>query len=815
LETELNRIINALPGLVWTALPSGSIDFLSQRWFEYTGRDAEENYGWGWQTATHPEGRSDLLERWRSILASREPGEMEARLRRFDGEYRWFLFRMCPLADASGEIVKWCGTSTDIEDRKRKEDDLRSHAEQLNSIVDSVPALVTVMTPAGEIENVNRQLLEYFDATLEQLKGRTTTEKSARGSSIHPDDAFGAFSAWKHALETGEPFDAESRIRRADGVYRWFQTRAVPFKDTEGRVVRWYNLLTDIDDRKRAEALLADQKRFLEMVAGGHSMSVILESLCRLIEDATGGSYCSVVLVDPSCTRLEHGAAPSLPADFINSIIGRPVNIDSGPCAMAAYLNERVIAPDLTRETRWATYQWCSKALAHGLRACWSTPITSAAGKVLGAFAIYYDEPKMPTAQHQALIDQFTHVASIAVERAQSDAALKQSEAFLAEAQRLSRTGSFRWRAATGEITWSDEAYRIYELDEAVPMTFERCATRFFPEDAPTLNELIAKARHDETDFEFEHRLQSKDGSVKYLHVVAHGSRDQNGQLEYFGAIQDITERRLSEDALAKVRAELTHVSRVTALGELTASIAHEVNQPLSGVITNASTCLRMLGDDPPNVDGARETARRMIRDSHRASDVITRLRSLFAKKDASSEFVDLNEATREVLALSRHELQRNRVTVRTEFADNLPPVEGDRVQLQQVVLNLILNASDAMSGVDDRPRRLLIRTERSEDDRVRLTAQDAGVGVEPQSVNTIFDAFYTTKNGGMGIGLSVSRSIIERHHGRLWAEPNDGPGATFTFSIPRRAKDVSIDRGLGSVLVAPANVAAHVASAS
>ena len=304
----------------------------------------------------------------------------------------------------------------------------------------------------------------------------------------------------------------------------------------------------------------------------------------------------------------------------------------------------------------------------------------------------------------------------------------------------------------------------------------------------------------DVVDFEREYRLQMPDRSVKYVHTVAHGTRDQNGRLECVGAVQDVTERRLSEEALGKVRSEFAHVARVTSLGALTASIAHEVNQPLSGIITNASTCLRMLAADPPNVEGARETARRTIRDGNRASDVITRLRALFSKRDVTPESVDLNEATREVIALSSNELQRNRVVLRPEFADDLPPVTGDRVQLQQVILNLLLNASEAMSGVDDRPRRLVIRTERDEDDRVRLAVQDAGVGFDPQGVEKLFEAFYTTKSGGMGIGLSVSRSIIESHHGRLWVAPNDGPGATFSFSIPRRPEGVTGARGLGVI---------------
>jgi PAS domain S-box-containing protein len=803
MENELRRVVDALPGLVWAARPDGHIDFLNQRWCEYTGLGVEEAYGEGWQTAIHPEDLPGLLERWRSILASGEPGEMEARLRRCDGAYRWFLFRASPLVDASGQVVKWCGMSTDIEDRRRAEESLRVQERRFRSMVDGFPALISLRTPAGDLEFANRRYREYFGATLDKPK------LSPLVDDFHPDDRTKVLAAWTEAAETGLPWDIECR-GRADGVYRWFHMHGFPLRDAEGRIVLWYLLHTDIDDRKRAEVALAEEKRLLEMVASGHSMSGILESLCQVVERTASGCYCSILLVDQSGTRLEHGAAPSLPASYINSINGRPVNADSGPCAMAAYLNQQVISPDLKLETRWAAYGWRPIALAHGLRACWSTPITSMTGKVLGTFAVYYDEPRAPTTREQSLIAQITHIASIAVERAQNDAALKRSEAFLAEAQHLSSTGSFSWRLATDEITWSEQVYRIFEFDQGVPVTLELIRSRVHPEDVPLFNEMIDRARGDSSHFEYEQRLQMPNQSVKYLHVVAHGTRDQDGRLEYIGAVQDVTERRLSEEALGKVRSELAHVARVTSLGALAASIAHEVNQPLSGIITNAGTCLRMLAADPPNVDGARETARRTIRDGNRASDVITRLRALFSKKEATTESVDLNEATREVIALSLSELQRSRVILRAELADDIPPVTGDRVQLQQVILNLLRNASDAMSGVDDRPRQLAIRTERDEDDRVRLTVQDTGVGFEPQAVGRLFDAFYTTKSGGMGIGLSVSRSIIESHHGRLWAAPNDGPGATFSFSIPRAPEGVTDTHSFG-VIRMPVRAARHV----
>jgi C4-dicarboxylate-specific signal transduction histidine kinase len=275
------------------------------------------------------------------------------------------------------------------------------------------------------------------------------------------------------------------------------------------------------------------------------------------------------------------------------------------------------------------------------------------------------------------------------------------------------------------------------------------------------------------------------DGSIKHLHLIAHASHDDEGRLEYIGAVQDVTQRRMSEESLAKARSELAKVARVTSLGVLTASIAHEVNQPLSGIITNASTCLRMLSADPPNVEGACETARRTIRDGNRASDVITRLRTLYSNKDPQPELMDLNETAREVASLSLSELPRSRVILRQELAEGLAPVKADRIQLQQVILNLLRNALDAMSTVEDRPRELIIRTQREEGNKVRLSVIDAGVGLPAQSADRLFEAFYTTKGEGMGIGLSISRSIIEAHQGRLWASSNSGPGATFSFAIP------------------------------
>jgi PAS domain S-box-containing protein len=709
MDHALSRVVDALPGLVWIAHQNGDATFFNHRWSEYTGLSAGHSREQQWQAAIHPDDLPQLLEHFRRIGASGRPGEMEVRVFQANQGWNWFPLRTYPLDDTSGQVVNWCSLGTDIEDHRRSENVAAAHwwlsrigrESYFRSWADRIPAIACLMTPSGQMALVNRQCLEYHGLTLDELIGAPRTDLIDRDDLPH-------VLAISHKTDE-QPYDYEARIRRADGSYRWFHTTVFPLRDTEDRIVLWYVLTIDVDDRRRAESLLAGEKRFLEMVARGHSMVAILEALCRLVESTAAGCSCSVMLTDASGMRLEHGAAPSLPASFICANIDAAVDPYAGPCARAVSLGQQVIASDLT-DPQWAAYTWWAVAVAHGLRACWSTPILSAAGKALGAIAIYHNEPKTPTPLQQSLIEQFTHMASIAVERAQSDAALQRSEAFLAEAQRLSATGSFHWRVATDEITWSDQLYRIFELDPRTKVTLERIASQLHPEDVAVMRDILERMRQDETDFEYDFRQQTPGGTTKHLHMVAHATRDRNGHTEYIGAIQDVTQRRVSEEALGKARSELAHVARVSTLGVLTASIAHEVNQPLSGIITNTGTCRRCLAADPPDLEGARETIRRTIRDANRAAEVIARLRALFSKKEFALEPIDLNEAAREVIALLLGEFQRNRVIVRSVFADDLPLITGDRIQLQQVILNLLRNASDAMAGVEGGPRRLLSR---------------------------------------------------------------------------------------------------------
>jgi PAS domain S-box-containing protein len=738
-ERESRLIVDTIPGLVAMLTPAGEVDFVNHRLVEYCGQPLEAMKQWGTNGTVHSKDLPRVVQVFTQAITAGEPYDFEARIRRFDGVYSWFQLRGLPLRDTGAQIARWYVLLTDTDDRKRAEDTIHASERNLKLIIDTIPALAWSARPDGSAEFFNQHYLDFIGLSAEQASGWGWT------SAVHPEDSYGLSATWQRIMASEAPGEAEARLRRHDGAYRWFLLRANPLRDEAGDIVKWYGVNTDIEDRKRAEQ---------ELRRSEARKAAILDSALD----------CIVTIDHAGCITEFNPAAERTFGYRRDELLGRRL--------------ADVIIPPALRERH-------GQGLTHYL----ATGEARVLGRRIEMTALRADGSEFPTelAITRIPLDgppSFTGYLRDITERKQSEEQLRRSEAFLAEAQQLSRVGSFSWRVATDEIMWSEQLYRIFEIDRDVRVTFEVIGTRVHPEDLSVFKEQVERSRRDGSDVQLEIRLQMPDRTVKYIHVVAH-CRGDRSQLEYIGAVQDVTQRRLSEGALAKVRSELASVARVTSLGVLTASIAHEVNQPLAGIITNASTCLRMLGADPPDVDGARETARRTIRDGNRASDVIARLRALFSKKEFTLESLDLNEATREVIALSSSDLQRHRVILQSELADDLPIITGDRIQLQQVILNLLRNASDAMVDVHGRPRLLLIKTEREDGNRLRLSVRDAGMGLPPQSLDSLFDAFYTTKSGGMGIGLFVSRSIVEKHQGRLWAEPNDGPGATFSFSIP------------------------------
>jgi NO-binding membrane sensor protein with MHYT domain/nitrogen-specific signal transduction histidine kinase len=362
---------------------------------------------------------------------------------------------------------------------------------------------------------------------------------------------------------------------------------------------------------------------------------------------------------------------------------------------------------------------------------------------------------------------------------------LQRSEAYLAEAQTLSHTGSFGWRVSTGAIIWSEETFRIFQYDRTTKPTVELLLQRVHPDDAAFVKQTIERASQDGKDFDHEYRLVMPDGSVKYVHVVAHALSDESGTVEFVGAVMDVTVAKQAEQALRQAQADLAHVNRVTTMGELTASLAHEVNQPIAAAVTDANTCLRWLTRDQPDLEEARQAASRIVKDATRAGEIIGRIRLLFKKSTPQRALIDVNDVIRDMITLLHSEAARSSISVRTELTD-LPQVMGDRVQLQQVLLNLMTNGIDAMRDVDGK-RELIICSHRAEDEQLRVSVSDTGVGLPPQQADQIFNAFFTTKPHGSGMGLRISRSIVESHGGRLWAADNSPRGASFHLTLPTK----------------------------
>ncbi len=374
-------------------------------------------------------------------------------------------------------------------------------------------------------------------------------------------------------------------------------------------------------------------------------------------------------------------------------------------------------------------------------------------------------------------------------DRKRAEEQLRRSEAYLSEAQRLSRTGSFGWQVSTGDILWSEQTYQIFGYDDSASPSLKLVIDRTHPDDRQRVRQLLEQVATDGAGFDTKHRLLMPDGAVKYLHVVAHAMSDSSGVVEFIGAVTDITPAKRADESLRKAQADLAHVNRVTTLGQLAASLAHEINQPIAGASINAHSCLRYLKREQPDLDGAGQAASRMIRDVNRAADIISRIRRFFRKDAPTQESVDVNEVIREMVVLLSNEITQHSISVRTELAANLPAVLGDRVQLQQVLMNLMINSIDAMKNVEG-TRQLTLNSELGEDKQLLVSVHDTGSGLPMDQPDQIFTAFFTTKSYGTGMGLSISRSIVESHGGRLWAINNSGQGACFKFTLPAAAAD-------------------------
>jgi signal transduction histidine kinase len=371
-------------------------------------------------------------------------------------------------------------------------------------------------------------------------------------------------------------------------------------------------------------------------------------------------------------------------------------------------------------------------------------------------------------------------------ERKKAEKALRDNETSLGEMQRISRSGTWRWNVRTGAVQWSVEHFRIFGFDPAFEQpSYAKYMQRIHPEDHFSVERTLAEASLKKSMFSHEYRIVLPDGSIKHVQSTGHPDKDTSSDLEFVGIVLDVTERRHAEEAARRAQAELVRLTPLSTVGELAGSIIHEVMQPLTAIVTNAEACLSWLGRDQPHLGKARSTISELVRDGHRAAHVVKGLRALVQRSRSEMTKVDINDAIREALTLLRNELQRGGVVLQIDLSADDIPILGDRIQLQQVMLNLVRNGIEAMGTISDRPRVLRIRSDSTANGEVLVAVEDTGVGLDPVSADRIFDPLFTTKRDGMGMGLSICRSIVEAHRGRLWASPTLAHGTVLRFTVP------------------------------
>jgi len=604
---SLRQIIGSSPALLHTARPDGYLDFFNQTWLDFAGEPLEKLLGWGWISCIHPEDVEAFVQKMRESFAKGKPFQEISRVRRADGVYRWMLHLKVPIFDRGGNLIKWNGSSIDIDDQKRAEETLRKNERELRTLIDIVPAYVGTALPDGSVDFISQRWLDYSGQTREEAMGR------GWAATVHPDDVDESLAHMEAGRIAGESVDQEMRCRRADGVYRWFLHRSLPLRNDDGKIVKWYGIFFDIHSLKETESALQMRE---------HELLGIIETI---------------------------------PSMF------------------------------------------------------WST-------------------------------------------------------------------------SPTGEITHLNQKVLDY-----CGVTFEEYNHRgwlsfLHPDDREMSAKAFTRSIENGESCDITHRIQRADGDYRWQHTRAEALRDSNGKIvQWYGLSIDIDEGKRAEDHLRDTRIKLAKTSRLATVAELAGSIAHELNQPLMSILANAQAANRWLNATPPNVAEMNSSIARVIRDARAADETMQHIRALFKQQSFEKKDVQIPDILREVVRIVQEDPKKRDVPIECRFEEPLPLIFIDRIQIQQVFINLIVNAIEALEG--QQMAHLVVLRAAAHANEMLIQVIDNGPGVD--DTDRIFDSFVTTKEKGMGIGLAVSRSIVEAHGGRLWAENNKTGGATFNVALP------------------------------
>lgn len=784
-EQSLQQLIDTVPALVWTISEKGSPTYVNKRFTEVTGATLEDITAVDKSpnlSVIHPDDIHKARDAIHRSLTTHEPYVQRYRQLRSDGNYRWTETRAEPLRDETGAIVQWYGVCVDIDDLVTAQKSLSDRERELSMLVDMVPSFIWRLTPEGEPNYFNRRLIDFFGMDVEDAEKMGPKRLAAiMESTTHPDDVGRVSQALNHSIATGERFSMRYRLRRADGVYRWVAGQADPLRDDDGRIIQWYGLSTDIDDQVKAEDALRHSERryrdlFQYMPIG--LTQVDAKKLVLLFNELRAQGVNDLRDYIDEHPEFLTRAVEALEVEEVNQHILEMFGAQNADEMRGSATRYWQPGMDTIRRSIEARYRGEEVFQEE-------TKVMRLDGRVIDVL--------FTTARPDAVADKSLVGFIDITQRKRAEEALRERERSL---WRLVEALPVMIDCAdpNGEPVYRSDrlsqflGYGLDRLDEDGKLNATLDAG-VHPDDLAGVKEQYAHSLATGEPYARRHRLRRFDGQYRWVETRAEAMRDGQGNIVQWNVIcLDIDREVRAQDELRLTHEKLARASQASSLAELSASIAHEVNQPLAAIVANSHACRRWLTAEPPNTERALKTVERITRDATSAADVVGRIRALFRQSADAKKKITLNDVIAEVRGLMTEELLRWRVRTVVEIEADLPYVMADRVQIQQVLLNLIRNAIEAMEAIT-RDRHLTIRVVR-DGGFIQTKISDQGVGIT--SPERIFEPFITTKEQGMGMGLAISRSIVEAHGGCLWAEKNEPYGTALIFTLPVEAKATS-----------------------